>query len=442
MSVALHNASTGQRVLHWQAVRAFNPASLTKLLTTAAALDRLGPAFVWTTPVWTSGTLQGGVLDGSVFVKGQGDPKLVQERVWLLLRRLQQLGVRDIRGDIVLDQSAFNVPDEAPGDFDGEVLRPYNVKPAALLMNFRAAVYTFTPDASSGVARVALDPPLAGLLADRTVPLAPSGGCGDWRAALKASLEPTQTRFFGNYPAACGERAWPLADQQPATFELRMVDALWREMGGSLRGTVREGTVPAEQRPLFEVFSPALAEVLRDINKHSNNMMAQQLFLTLALRDNPKLPATPEAARALLTRWLVQRTGEVRRLPTSGDGDAGGPDLVIDNGSGLSRQTRISAQRLARLLLQVYDSPVMSELMSSLPISGVDGTLTRSRATAGRAHLKTGSLRDVAAVAGYVLSNSGRRYVLVASINHANANAARPALDALVQWALRDAPAR
>lgn len=97
---------------------------------------------------------------------------------------------------------------------------------------------------------------------------------------------------------------------------------------------------------------------------------------------------------------------------------------------------------MARLLLQAYDSPVMSELMSSLPITGLDGTLRRSRATPGQAHLKTGSLRDVNGVAGYVLSDSGRRYVLVAIVNHPQAAAARPALDALVQWTLRDAPRR
>jgi serine-type D-Ala-D-Ala carboxypeptidase/endopeptidase (penicillin-binding protein 4) len=96
-------------------------------------------------------------------------------------------------------------------------------------------------------------------------------------------------------------------------------------------------------------------------------------------------------------------------------------------------------QALVRLLQVAWASQMMPELVSSLPISGQDGTLRRSRATPGRAHLKTGSLRDVAGVAGYVLSNSGRRYVLVAVVNHANANAARPAIDALVQWAIDDA---
>jgi D-alanyl-D-alanine carboxypeptidase/D-alanyl-D-alanine-endopeptidase (penicillin-binding protein 4) len=136
-------------------------------------------------------------------------------------------------------------------------------------------------------------------------------------------------------------------------------------------------------------------------------------------------------AREALLRWLLERTGPAQP-----------GEVVLDNGSGLSRHTRLSALRLSRLLVAAFDSPVMSELMSSLPISGVDGTLRRSRTAPGRAHLKTGSLRDVAGVAGYALSNSGKRYTVVALINHPNAHAARPALDAVVQWVLRDAPSR
>ncbi|MEP7298959.1 MAG: D-alanyl-D-alanine carboxypeptidase, partial [Burkholderiales bacterium] len=169
-------------------------------------------------------------------------------------------------------------------------------------------------------------------------------------------------------------------------------------------------------------------EVIRDINKYSNNVMAQQLFLTLALVQRGS--GTPAAARELLAQWVAERFGA--------DAAAG---LVIDNGSGLSRESRLTARLLTRLLVAAWASPVMPELMSSLPVSGLDGTLRRSRATPVRAHLKTGSLRDVAGVAGYVLANSGRRYVVVAIANHANANAARPAFDALVQWAAGDSAA-
>ncbi len=427
IAVVVHDAGSGKRVLNWQENKSLNPASLMKLVTTSAALERLGPAYSWATPVWLAGTLKDGVLEGSVHIKGSGDPKLVVERVWLLLRRLQQQGVREIRGDIVLDNSAFVLPEADPGEFDGEPLRPYNVRPSALLLNLRSVLYSFVPDEANNVARVVVEPALAQAQVERTVPLV-AGPCGDWRANLKASFDAGRVRFAGSYAAACGELVWPLADPVPLTYDARLLQAMWLEMGGQLSGTVREGPAPADSKPGFELRSPPLAEVVRDINKFSNNLMAQQLFLTLSLQGRRN--TTAEASRELLTRWLTERTGEING------------DTLIDNGSGLSRSQRITAARLARLLMQMNDSPVMSELMSSLPITGTDGTLRRSRATAGRAHLKTGSLRDVAGVAGWVLSNSGKRYIVVAMVNHPGANAARPALEAVVQWVMRDLPGR
>ena len=416
----------GRVALSAQAQMPVNPASLAKLLTTFAALDQLGPAWTWTTPVWLTGTLRAGVLDGDLVIKGSGDPKLVLERVWLLLRRVQQLGVREIGGDIVLDSSAFAPPNGAPADFDGERLRAYNVQADALLLNYKSVSYSFVPDAARGVALVIAEPRLPEA-PETTLALA-SGPCGEWRAALQPSFEPPRVRFAGSYPAGCGEQTWVTAESRPASYNARLVESMWREIGGRLVGRARDGLAPAGTRPSFELKSPALSEIVRDINKFSNNVMAQQLFLTLAALQDPARPASAEAARDGLARWLAARLGDT--------------DTVIDNGSGLSRDNRITAQTLARLLQAAWTSPVMPELLASLPVSGLDGTLRRSRASPGRAHLKTGSLRDVAGIAGYVLSDSGRRYVLVAIVNHANANAARPALDALIGWALRDAPAR
>lgn len=434
LAVVVLEADSGTRRLALGEQQAMNPASLFKLFTTYAALDQLGPAWQWSTPVYLSGPLAGGVLDGSVAIRGSGDPKLVQERVWLLLRRLQQLGVREVRGDILLDRGAFAVPEASPAEFDGDPTRPYNVRPDALMLNYKALVLGFTPDPARGVAQVSVDPPLAGLQVDAEVALAP-GPCEDWRGALKASTgDPARLKFAGRYPASCGEKSWPLAYAEPRSFNARLVEQMWRELGGRLGGAVRDGAVPAGARLAFEQASPPLAEVVREINKFSNNVMAEQLFLSLpgATKALPAgTPVRPEDAREGLRRWLRERFGE----------DAA-RDTVVDNGSGLSRENRVSAALLARLLQQAWSGPVMSELMSSLPVSGTDGTLKRSTATPGRAHLKTGSLRDVAGVAGYVLSNTGRRYVLVALLNHPNANAGRPALDALVQWTIRDAPAR
>jgi serine-type D-Ala-D-Ala carboxypeptidase/endopeptidase (penicillin-binding protein 4) len=321
----------------------------------------------------------------------------------------------------VLDHSAFETVAQDPGAFDGEPLRPYNAAPDALLVNFKTLVMTFTPLAQ---AQVHVEPPLAGLAVPPIVPLL-AGGCGDWRGALKADFsDPSRIRFMGGYPAACGERIWPLAYVDPSSYAARAVAGVWQQIGGSLTGQVRAGAVPAGLAPAFELQSPPLAEVIRDINKFSNNVMAQQLFLTLSLQQQGL--GTLEGSRAAMRQWWRERFGDTD-APTFG------------NGSGLSREERITAQQLARLLQAAWASPLMPELVSSLPVTGIDGTMRRAGGKGvGLAHLKTGSLRDVMGVAGYVHAASGKRYVLVAIANHVQAAAARPAMEALVDWAARD----
>ena len=430
VTVLVQEAGSGTTRVSHNAQQPMNPASVMKLLTTYAALDELGPAYTWKTPVWLAGRIDNsGVLEGNIHLQGRGDPKLTLERVWLALQRIRAMGVNEIRGDIVIDQSTFAVPETSTAEFDNEPLRPYNARSQALLLNLSAVIYTFTPDAARGVAVVSAEPQLDGMQVDATVPLG-GGACGDWRGALKAGVgDPLRMRFAGSYPVSCGERFWALAHSDTRQYTARLLTTLWRSGGGKLGGTVREGAAPADSAPTFELVSPPLADVVRDINKYSNNVMAQQVLLTLGLARNGGTRVTPEDGRDALKQWLRERLGE------SLDG------VIIDNGSGLSRQTRLSAALLARVLQRAWSSAVMPELMASLPVTGLDGTLRRMRgnaATTGRAHLKSGSLRDVQALAGYVLGASGKRYVLVAIVNHPNAGAARPALDALVQWTVND----
>jgi D-alanyl-D-alanine carboxypeptidase/D-alanyl-D-alanine-endopeptidase (penicillin-binding protein 4) len=411
-----------------------NPASIMKLVTTYAALDLLGPAFSWTTPVYVEGAVRDGTLFGNLYIKGQGDPKLVAERLWLLLRRVQGLGVKTIAGDIVLDRSAFETVEVDPASFDGEGLRPYNATPDALLLNFKSVVMTFVPDRTANTAQVQFEPPLAGVVMQASVPLSP-GECGDFQATLKGDFaDPGAIRFNGTYPASCGEKVWSIAYGDPKTYAVRAVEGMWRDMGGKLAGVVREGRVPATLKPAFEVNSPTLVEVIRDINKFSNNVMAQQLFLSLSLQAKTSAPGLAAGAGTLVgSREVVQRWWK-NAISTNSD-DA----PLLDNGSGLSRTERITAQGLAKLLQTAYASPLNPELMSSLPIIGVDGTLRRNRSKAqGSAHLKTGTLRDVVGMAGVVHAPNGRHYVLVMIINHANAGAARPAIDALLDWTMKD----
>ena len=388
-----------------------------KLVTTSASLDLLGPAFTWTTQVYLGGPVVDGVLMGNVYIKGQGDPKLGVERLWLLMRRIKGLGIQSIQGDIVLDRQSFENISSDPSEFDGEPNRPYNAGPDALLINFKSLLINFVPDPQGKVARIHVEPSLSGLKVQSSVPLV-LGDCTDYRAALRAEFQdPNQITFKGQYALSCGERLWPIAYSDPAHFSVKAVDAMWRELGEALSGQVREGTTPIGLKPMFGVESAQLAEIVRDINKYSNNVMAQQLFLTLGAQLSNS--GTTDNARNILNQWWLQKIGS--------------PLPKFDNGSGLSRDTLMSAQDIAKLLTWVYAQPIYPEMAASLPLSGIDGTLKQSK-TKTRGHIKTGSLKGVIGIAGYILNSEGQDCAVVAIINHPMAYSAKSVFVALLDW--------
>jgi D-alanyl-D-alanine carboxypeptidase/D-alanyl-D-alanine-endopeptidase (penicillin-binding protein 4) len=416
----------------WLAINAsepMSPASTMKLVTTFAALELLGPAYAWRTEAYASGPVRDGVLEGDLVLKGYGDPRLTLEDFWLLQRALRLRGVREIRGDLVLDRSWFEPVDIDPGRFDGEPLRAYNVAPDALLVNFKTVRFLFLPEPERAAVRIVPEPRLPQLEVVNNVRLS-QGGCGDWRAGLKLEVHdsaPTATlrlAFTGALPAACGERAWNVSLLGHAAYAGGLFRSLWEESGGTLRGGVREGVAAADARLLYVHESPSLAEVVRDVNKFSNNVMSRQVFLTLSA-ETLKLPARADRSARVIQSWLNAKGLAM-------------PELVLENGSGLSRVERITAANLGRLLVAAWRSPVMPELVASLPLAGYDGTLRkqpRSDPAAGRAHLKTGSLAEVRAIAGFVLDRNGRRQALVFIVNHPNAAQSEAAMSALVRWA-------
>jgi D-alanyl-D-alanine carboxypeptidase/D-alanyl-D-alanine-endopeptidase (penicillin-binding protein 4) len=399
-----------------------NPASTMKLVTTYSALQLLGPAFTFRTEVYADGPVSNDALRGTLYLRGGGDPKLVVEDLWLLVNRLRGFGIRDIRGDIVLDKTMFDPLSHDPGEFDGEEGRAYNVGPDALLVNFKSIAITFVPDPVAKVARVMIVPEVAGLKAPRTVP-AVEGGCGNWRGRLGADLDdPMDLHFRGAYPLACGERAIYLGALEHTSYFGAVFRAMWQREGGTWTGKVREGPVAATARLVAAQESPPLSSLIRDINKFSNNVMTQQLFLTMGAAGGE--PGNPVRGATAVRNLLSARGIDV-------------PGLVLENGCGLSRVERISAGGLASVLADAWKSQWMSELMTSLPVSGVDGTLKARNMPVGAAHMKTGLLEDTRAVAGYVLAASGRRYVVVGIINHPNARFGTGAHDALVDWVFR-----
>ncbi len=401
---------------------AMNPASVMKLLTTYAGLELLGPAYTWKTEAWIRGPLADGVLEGDLYLKGGGDPKLTLERFYLLLRELRARGLREIRGDLVQDRSLFAVDDEAP--IDEQVLRAYNVSPDALLLNFKATNLRFLPDAGARRVEVIAEPLAEPLSIVNALKLT-SNGCSDWRQGLQLDFSAVRSRLTlaGSYPASCGERAINLGLLSHPQYVAGVFRALWQDLGGRLGGS-RAGLVPDDARLFASADSPALAELIRDINKYSNNVMARQLFLTLGIGPAHASGVRAQDGERALRDWLT-----VRGL--------GFPELVIDNGAGLSRRDRISAEHLADLLALAWKGPLMPEFAASLPLTAIDGTMKKrlqASGVAGQAHIKTGSLEGVKSIAGYLLDRSGRWQIVVFLVNHANAAAAQAAQDALLAW--------
>jgi D-alanyl-D-alanine carboxypeptidase/D-alanyl-D-alanine-endopeptidase (penicillin-binding protein 4) len=399
-----------------------SPASVLKLVTSYAALDLLGPAYTFKTDVLVRGKLSAGVLEGDLVLRGGGDPKLTYERLWQLVQNLRARGIREIGGDVILDRSFFAPAPFDPAGFDQDPRRAYNVGADALLVNFGSVQFHFLPDGDA--VRVVAEPDLPNIEIQSSIATTPEP-CRSWRRELTPEVTAhgliATVVFTGRMPAACGEKTWPLTVLEGARFTESMFRWLWSSIGGVLRGTVREGTAPADARLFLRQESETLAELVHAMNKFSNNVMARHLFLALSARDGHagELAASDRIAR----EWLAARGIDAR-------------GAVLDNGSGLSREARLTAAQLAALLRSAWASPLMPEIVSSLPIYGVDGTLKerRDRGALGAAHLKGGTLNGVQSMAGYVDDTAGRRWIVVMMVNHPRAGDAQPALDALVAW--------
>ena len=403
-----------------------NPASTMKLLTTYAGLELLGPAYLWHTEVYNDGVLKNGVLEGNLFLKGYGDPVLDLESFWHLLSNLRQAGVREIRGNLVLDHSYFAPIIDAPGAFDGQPARAYNAVPDALLVNLKATGFHFQSNTQSGKVSISAEPDFSQIKIINRLTLN-QGLCQNWKDKLDYKVTPQggdiTVTFSGSYAAACDEKYLDLSLFDGSVYTFHLFRQLWQQLGGSFQGKLKTGEVPVTAQKLLDHTSLPSADVIRRINKYSNNLMARQLLLTIAA-ERSGVPATEEGARKAINDWLASE-----RLNF--------PELVLENGSGLSRIERISARHLGELLLAAYASPVMPELMSSLPVLSVDGTVKKRQTDShfqGRAHLKTGSLDGVSALAGYMLDEKGRRWVIVFMANHPRAAFSRQAQDVLLEW--------
>lgn len=389
------------------------PASTIKVLTTIAALDSLGPAHTWTTRAYATAPIKQGVLDGDLIIVGGGDPYMTAERWWSFITQLRQTGLAVIRGDVVIDRTLFAPLPEDRANFDGQPQRSYNVVPDALMVNFQTSTFTFDPNIAGKFAAISVDPAPANLVLSNAVRLG-SGGCRRAQQGLRFDAPMGESGnaigIRGVVPRECGRYSISRAIMSAPEYAYGTFRTLWEQTGGSVKGKLRLAPLPPKTRLIHEFDSLTMAEVIRLVNKYSNNVMARTLLLTLAA-EKYGTPATMENGRRAVQAWLAEK-------------DIAIPGLTLDNGSGLSRDERITARGLGQVLNAAWHSQFMPEFVASLPLAGTDGTLRnrfKSPGMQGRIRMKTGHLEDVSSLAGYVTAVSGATYIAAIIVNHPGA---------------------
>ena len=406
----------------------FNPASVIKIIPTLAALELLGPAYRWKTEVYTLGSIKDGVLQGDLLFKGYGDPYLVTEEFRKILEELRRRGLRDITGDLLIDHSYFNVPDDTSSAFDNKPYRTYNVLPNAFLVNFKAVYFHFYPAVNGRNVLVHPEPELAGLKIDNRLRLR-KRYCGGFQRGIAVNVPDGDAAdhiiFSGRFPTSCSHYTLSRSVLTHETYAFGAFKSIWQQLGGSIAGQVRTTMAPATDKPFLVRHSKSLSEVIKLINKFSNNVMSRQLLLTLGA-ELQEAPGTTEKGIRVIDGYLTDLGLDTQTLK-------------IDNGAGLSREARSSAKLLADILEHAWNTTYRPEFISSLSITGVDGTAKnrlKYKAASGYAHIKTGTIDDVSAIAGYVHARSGREYIVSGMLNRklAHKGHGKELMNALVTW--------
>ena len=414
VSIYVRDAGTNEVVVDLGSDTPRSPASTIKVLTTFAALDVLGPAYTWKTRAYAAGRLDNGVLNGDLYLVGGGDPYMTDERWWSFVQGLRERGLAKITGDIVIDNTYFAPIADSRADFDAQPFRSYNVLPDALMVNFQSSRFTVNPFGQRSRPQIMVSPLPANLVLKNEVRLG-TGRCNPADGGLVFDMpdrtDPDTLVVRGTFPVSCGIYSVNRAIMTAPDYAYGTFRTMWTQSGGVIDGAARLAPLPQDARLLFEYDSLPLSEVIRLVNKFSNNVMARTVLLTLGV-EGLGPPATAERGRNALRAWLAKRG-----IHANG--------FVLENGSGLSRTERVTARGMGEMLDVAWHSPFMPEFAASLPLSATDGTLRNrfnSPGMHGRIRLKTGRIDDVSALAGFVNAASGRTYVVVIMVNHPGAH--------------------
>ena len=434
------------------AERSMQPASTMKIVTTAVGLEQLGPTFRGRTELRTSADVINGVLKGDLILRGGADTDFNADVLAHMLQTLRNQGIHTIKGDLILDRQLFQParPDIGAPPFDESAEFRYNVIPDALLLNTN--MLDIELSSTTQQLKLLMLPELDNVTISSDMQLV-KGNCARWEDGwrppeyVRGPNGRLQVILHGTFPQNC-KKATSINVLDRNDYADKLFRTTWKRLGGSILGSVREAPFtglpptaePVGTRMLADHVARALPEVLRDINKNSDNTLARTLFLSIGslqsdgwLGSRPVAMTVPEDT-ATRSRQVIQEWMQRHGIDTTG--------MSIDNGSGLSRTGRIAPLQLAGVLQAMQQSVWAPEFQSSLPIVALDGTMRKrllGSPAAARARIKTGTLKNVVAIAGYVPDANNQQCVVVAMINSdlvGNGNG-RAAVDALIEWVAR-----
>lgn len=426
VSLDIREAETNSTILSVNSSKPRNPASVIKLLTTLSALEILGPNYQWQTQYLISGKLNDDVIQGDLIFQGSGDPFLTVDQLWHHVLSIRERGIRTIEGSLIIDNTLFDLPKHNRSEFDGQSTRLYNVGPDAALVNFSSTRFVIHPIGN----RITIfsDPPIHNLIIRNKI-TGEKGKCkskhSGWTYGFEQFGETLTATFKGSYRNRCGQHSISRSLFSNPEYTYRLFKHLWLESGGVFSGGYRIDETPENATTLINYPSEPLANIITSINKWSNNVMSRNLLLTLDAQ-NEDISATPAGARKVVSDWLA-----INGLKM--------PGLNLENGSGLSRKTRISSRSLGDLLHHGWNSNYRPEFMSSFPLSALDGTMQKrlhDSELQSRARIKTGLINGVRSMAGYINSRQNKHYIVAMMIesnkvNYSNGNAIQ---DTVLKW--------
>ncbi len=406
--VEVMSLSDGHILFASHAHELLNPASDTKLFTSAAALSRLGPDYRWTTEVFLDASLDHGVERGNLTLRGKGDPSLVSERLWEIAAELWHQGLRQVKGDVVLDDSFFDQATQGPGWDQEDTDRAYLAPISALASNWGSfAIYVSPGERPGQKARVEIEPMSPYFKIEASVTTS-GRGSRRIRTSGYASRDGYHVKVSGRIPADSPTAAFWRRVGDPTRYTGETFKAILAQRGIKVNGRVRRGSVSPSARLFYASESDSLDVILKRLNKHSSNFVAEMLVKTLGAELRGVPGSWPNGIDAV-EDFLAQDVG----IPRG--------SYVMRNGSGLNDVNRFSADQVVRVLAYMYARLTLSpEYLSSLPIAGKDGTIRfrmEDTPAAGRVRAKTGTLEDVSALSGYVESVGGRRYAFSLLVN-------------------------